>query len=173
VNCICGCGKRLGRDQIELNLQAGSVAMELVVWDRARSLRSPVAAAEVEATIADGARLYQEILAAIHAGEDPQKDHLEQVDVWLAGTAASRRRLSAQLPALPKKRIKLSDGEQELVDRRHPERTFTGGDLFDPEPAPVGDRYLEALLLTALEDVRTGRVEEAERALRRFLAERG
>ena len=48
MNCICGCGTRLDRDQIELNLLAGEVAIELVVWDKARALGSPVAAGEVE-----------------------------------------------------------------------------------------------------------------------------
>jgi hypothetical protein len=168
VNCICGCGTRLGRDQVDLNLLAGELAIELVVWDKARSLRSPLAAAEVEAVLADGAPRYQALLAAIHAGERPGEGELEAGRSWLGRSQEARRQLAEQLPVLPKRRIKLSDADQERVDRRHPERTFSGG-----EEEQGRDQELEAVLLTALEDVRLGRAEEAERALRRFLSERG
>jgi hypothetical protein len=164
VNCLCGCGTRLDRSQTELNLLAGEVAIELVVWDKARSLRSPVAAAEVEELLADGAPHYQAMLATIHAGEEPGEEERAAVDEWLGRSRAGRLRLHNQLP-VPKKRIKLAPAEQKRIDRLHPERSFSGVDA----PAPAGDAELEALLLGALEQVRAGRPEEAERALRRFL----
>jgi hypothetical protein len=207
VNCICGCGTRLGRSQVELNLLAGEVAIELVVWDKARALRSPVAAAEVAQLLADGAPRYQRLLAAIHAGEEPGKGELEAAPEWLERSRAARLRLGGQLP-VPKKKIKLSAAEQGQVDRVRPERTFSGGGADEPAGMPTalelelgsvlaagrggGEDYerlavawlgrlaaeqppsLDELrwLLGRLEDVRSGRVEEAEPALRRFLSER-
>lgn len=185
MNCICGCGRRLSRGEADLNLRAGEVAIELVVWDKARALRSPVAAAEVEAILAAGAPRYQGLLAAIHSGGGAGEGELEASAEWLERSRAARQRLGDRLPVVPKKKIKLSAADQEQVDRLHPERTFSGADVATAATAAApaahpaaaepssGDRYLEALLVTALEDVRAGRAEEAERALRRFLSERG
>ncbi|MGD9735384.1 MAG: hypothetical protein AB7V58_07235 [Solirubrobacterales bacterium] len=168
MNCICGCGTELSRGQIELNLVAGEVAIELVVWDKARALGPSVASGEVTALLALGAPRYQDLLAAIHAGETPAEGELEATREWLEDARAARLRLHDQLP-LPKKKIKLSDAEQARIDRRHPERSFSGEPAAEPAAA---DHLLEALLVVALEDVRAGRPEEAERALRRFLSER-
>jgi hypothetical protein len=180
VNCICGCGTRLDRVQVELNLLAGEVAIELVVWDKVRALRSPTAADEVAAVLADGAPRYQTLLAAIHAGEEVGDEELQQTREWVEESRAERLRLHGELP-VPKKKIKLSDAEQARIDRRHPERTFSGEaaaavEPTDREPAAAEEvadvALLEALLVVALEDVRAGRPEEAEHALRRFLSER-
>ena len=174
MNCICGCGTRLDRNQVELNLVAGELAIELVVWDKARALGSPIAADEVAALLAAGAPRYQTLLAAIHAGEEVGEGELEETREWLEESRAARLRLHDQLP-VPKKKISLSAAEQARIDRRHPELSFSreiaGAEPLAEEPA-VEDRYLEALLLTALEDVRAGRAEQAEGALRRFLSER-
>lgn len=174
MNCICGCGTELGRGQIEINLLAGEVAIELVVWDKARALGSPIAADEVAALLAAGAPRYQGLLAAIHAAEEPEPGELEGTRGWLEDSRAARLRLHGELP-VPKKKISLSAAEQARIDRRHPERSFSAEtDDVAPrvEQPGVTDRYLEALLVTALEDVRAGRPDEAERALRRFLSER-
>jgi hypothetical protein len=166
VNCVCGCGTKLDRSQAELNLLAGEVAIELVVWDKARALRSPVAAAEVERLLADGVPRYQAMLGAIHAGEKPGEGERAAIDDWLERSRAARLRLHGQLP-VPKGKIRLAPSEQERIDRLHPERSFSGADAA----VPAGSQELEALLATALEDVRAGRPEEAERALRRFLGQ--
>lgn len=170
MNCVCGCGRRLsrGRGQAELNLLAGEVAIELVVWDKARALRSPVAADEVEALLEDGASQYQQLLATIHAGGEPRQEEPLGAREWMARSKAARQRLSDQL-LVPKRKIELSADEHARIDRVHPERTFTAGD----GRAPSGGRELEALLVAALQDVRSGRAEEAERALRGYLVERG
>jgi hypothetical protein len=148
---------------------AAEVAIELVVWDKARALRSPVAAEEVAAILADGAPLYQGLVAAIHGGEAGEGER-EASEEWLERSRAARLRLGEQLPVVPKKRIKLDPADQERIDRAHPERTFSGEGAS--VLAAAGDPELEALLAAALEDVRAGRAEEAERALRRFLSER-
>ena len=181
MDCICGCGTRLDRDQVELNLLAGEVAIELVVWDKARALGSPIAAGEVAALLAAGAPRYQTLLGTLHADQQVGEGELERAREWLEESRAARLRLHGELP-VPKKKIKLSDAEQARIDRRHPERTFSGGlaaaaEPPSPEPAVVDeapgmDPLLEALLVVALEDVRAGRPDEAKRALRRFLSDR-
>jgi hypothetical protein len=168
VNCLCGCGTKLRRAQVELNLLAGEVAIELAVWDRARSLRSPVAAAEIESLLAAGAPLYQQLLGTIHAGDEADPSEREAVSRWLELSRAARQRIGTELPAVPRKRVKLGPEEQKRIDRLHPERSFTG----TAPPAAASDPDLEAVLAAALEDVRAGRGEQAERALRRFLSAR-
>jgi len=177
VNCICGCGTSLSRGQAELNLVAGEVAIELVVWDKVRALGSPVAADEVSALLNAGAPRYQSLLVAIHAGEEPGEGDLAGTRGWLAESRAARLRLHGELP-VPKKKISLSTAEQARIDRRHPERSFSAeappAASAAPVPvvaSPLGGQQLEALLVVALADVRAGRPEEAERALRRFLSE--
>jgi hypothetical protein len=159
------------RRGVELNLLAGEVAIELVVWDRARAQRSPIAAAEIEAILAAGAPRYQALLASIHAGEDLDDPERQEVDAWLGRSRAARIRFDGKL-GVPKKAVKLSGEEQERVDRAHPERSFSGGAAAEAGlPAPGGGADLEAVLLAALEDVRSGHAQEAERTLRRFLSE--
>ncbi|MBS1878191.1 MAG: hypothetical protein JST31_01630 [Actinobacteria bacterium] len=219
MNCICGCGQRLAAKQSDLNLLAGEVAIELVVWDKARALRSPVAAAEIGAILSEGAPRYQLLLATIHAGDDLGRLEREAIGEWLADSRSARKRLGGELPVVPKKKISLSKEDQARIDRVHPERTFSGHSWEAPAEAPAevetemppagagapdpeldaliaaadGDDYerlavawlgrliatsspsLDELrwLLGRLEDLRSGRRDEAEPALRRFLAERG
>lgn len=169
MNCICGCGATLGRDQLELNLLAGEVAVELVVWDKARALGLPVAAAEVEALIAAGAPRYQGLVTALHENRDLGSEQREWVDEWLLASRSARRRLHRELP-VPKRKVSLSAAEQAQINRRHPERSFSGGEA--DQAGQRGDASeLEALLVVALADVRAGRPEEAKRTLRRFLSE--
>jgi hypothetical protein len=211
VNCLCGCGTRLRRHQVATNLLAGEVALELISWDKARALRSPVAAAEIEAIVTTGAPYYQELLAAIHAGEEPSEAAVGAIREWLERSREARARIGEQLSIVPKKKVKLSDEDAARADRVHPERSFSGGVAADPEAGVaavptalelelgsvlaagraggedyerlavawlarlVGERppSLDELrwVLGRLEDVRAGRIEEAEPALRRFLAD--
>lgn len=168
MNCVCGCGIRLGRNQTELNFLAAEVAIELVVWDKARALRSPVAAEEIEMILGAGAPHYQALLTAIHADTRLGEEKLEVMQAWVDRSQEARRRLGNQLPVVPKNRIKLNDEDQARVNRLYPELTFTG----TVGPGPTDGAELEALLVSALEEVRSGRVEDAEQALRRYLAER-
>jgi hypothetical protein len=205
VNCICGCGARLGRSQIDTNLLAGEIAVELVVWDQARAFGPAAAGEEVAPLLAGGAPLYQRLLGAIHDDRRLGEAELEGTREWLESSRTARLRLGSRL-AVPKKKIKLSDEEQARIDRLHPELTYSGeapaggsgpGEFEDPGlgallGAGSGEEYerlavawlgrliverpptLDELrwLLGRLEDVRSGRVEEAEPALRRFLAGR-
>ncbi len=81
---------------------------------------------------------------------------------------------------MPKKKTRLSAEDAAQVDRVHPERSFTGDSAVavaePPAPAPAaqaGAPDLESLLIDALVEVRSGRVEAAEESLRRFLSGRG
>jgi hypothetical protein len=206
VNCLCGCGTRLGRGQVGNNLVAGEVAIELVVWDKARTFGPPVASAEVAALVESGAPRYQGLLAAIHDDRELGEAELKSTREWLKRSRQARLELSGQL-SVPKKKVSLSDEDQARINRLHPELTFSGGELGggSGKAAAVSDSDLDALLsastgeqyerlavawlgrliaeqppsldelrwlLGRLEDVRSGRREEAEPALRRFLSER-
>jgi hypothetical protein len=216
VNCICGCGQQVGGDRFGLNLLASEVALELIAWDRARALRSPVAAEEIEAAILGGAPRYQELIAVVHDEVEPSGESESSARGWLRFSRDERHRVHSEQPAVPKKRIRLSAEEEARVDRRHPERSFSGtprpvgattaapadfasaptalelelGSVLhaardgggDFERLAVGwlgrliasdQPSLDQLrwLLGRLEDARSGRIEEAEPALRRFLAD--
>jgi hypothetical protein len=226
VNCICGCGTQIrGAALLDLNLKAGEVALELIAWDRARALSSPVATAEVAAAIAGGAPRYQELIGLIHGDSEATATAVEEAtagaEQWLAHSRAERRAVHEVFAAVPKRRIRLSREEEARVDRRRPELSFsgarrpavpagpTGGAGRDLAAAPTalelelgsvlqaardGGADFERLavgwlgrlvanspppgldelrwLLGRLEDARSGRIEEAEPTLRRFLAER-
>jgi hypothetical protein len=216
MNCICGCGRPIGGNEFDVNLLASEVALELIAWDRARALRSHVAADEIEAAIGGGAPLYQELVGIIHGERGPDGEAKGVAREWLRESQAERKRVHALQPAVPKKKIKLNPADEARIDRRHPERSFSGpaqpvvatvgapteiaapptalelelGSVLqaardegaDFERLAVGwlgrlaaDRSpsLDELrwLLGRLEDARSGRIEEAEPALRRFLAE--
>lgn len=214
MKCLCGCGRKISRGQTRTNLLAGEVALELIIWDKARSLRSPVAAAEIEGLLSDGAPYYQELLAHLHADRQPSDEDLKPVNAWLQRSREARQRIGEELPVVPKKKTKLSPEEAARVDRVHPERSFTGESavaVAEPPAAraaraaapasPLETELIAVLeapddefedlavswlgrlvaerspsldelrwLLGRLEDVRSGRIEEAEPALRRFLA---
>lgn len=175
MNCLCGCGRKISRAQTRVNLLAGEVALELIVWDKARSVRSPVAADEIAALIDQGAPHYQELLAHLHAGRAPSDRDLEPIGAWVARSREARKRIGEELPVVPKKKTKMSHEEAARVDRVHPERSFTGGleAAAEPSAQPSGAPDLESLLIDALVEVRSGRAVAAEESLRRFLSGRG
>jgi hypothetical protein len=211
VECLCGCGAELDLRQVDANLLAAEVALELAVWDRARALGSSVEEAAVAAQIESGTPHYPELLRVAHgeAGAEPIESDAK---AWLESSRAARKQISQVLPSVPKKRVNFSDAEIARVDRLHPERTFSGGaparpDEALPSGAPSalelelgsvlrsardGGEDFERLavgwlgrlvaerppsldelrwLLGRLEDARSGRIEEAEPGLRRFLAD--
>lgn len=202
MKCVCGCGTRLSRRQLDTTLVAGEVAIELAIWDKARA-RSPAAAGgEVGELIATGAPRYQRLLAALHDDRPPEKDNLAETREWIERSKSARLRLGDDL-GVPRKKPKLSEADQRRIDRLHPELSFSGG-APAAEPSPRDASELDAMLaaggaeyerlavawlgrliasrdpsldelrwlLGRLEDVRSGRREEAEPALRRFLSER-
>ncbi len=41
MDCVCGCGRTLGKDDADRNYIAANVALELLIWDKDRALPGP------------------------------------------------------------------------------------------------------------------------------------
>ena len=147
MDCICGCGTRLGRELTDVNFRAGEVGLELLAWDKARMSLDPSCAdaATVERIVAGGARCYQECLVALHG--DLPIEPSAAADEWLAQSRRERRTMARDRSFVPKGKIKLSQDDFDRFDRHRPERSFTGGrraavaerDRFEPA-APAAER---------------------------------
>jgi hypothetical protein len=153
VDCVCGCGRSIGKDSADRNYIAASVALELLVWDKNRALPGPGPEGR-EGLIARGVECYEQLLYVLHgegAGDpDPEADD------WLTESRAMR----ADRSDMTKGRFfggnapNVSKEDMARIDRRHPERTFTGQAAAVPPPAASDD------LVAGLERLRTLRDEE-------------
>ncbi len=153
MQCVCGCGREIPKKLGDRNFIAAGVALELLTWDKNRAL-SGAGPAGREGLIARGVECYERLLYSLH-GEgvgDPDAE----CDAWLE----EAKRLRANRSDMTKSRFlgsgapNLSKEDLARLDRRHPERSFTGrGDaaasvprsgLDDPvstataAPAPAG-----------------------------------
>ncbi|HEX4307657.1 MAG TPA: SHOCT domain-containing protein [Solirubrobacterales bacterium] len=126
MDCVCGCGRKVPKRLTERNFTAAGVALELLAWDKNRAL--PGAGPEGrEGLIARGVECYEQLLYSLHqeGGGDP--DPL--ADAWLAESQEMR----AGNSDMTKKRFfgsgtpNVSREDMARIDRRHPERSFTGG----------------------------------------------
>jgi hypothetical protein len=157
MDCFCGCGKKLARRQVDANLQAGQIAVELLAWDKARSegrLGSP-AADDGERVLKRGADCYQRLLRGLH-GEDAGYA-VGEGEAWLA--ESERERLDRGY--MTKRGNILTGGNKLLLteedlaslDRLHPERSFSadarapeGGDGLSEELSRLGALHAEGVL---------------------------
>ena len=124
MECVCGCGTDLAGKLRQRNFIAASVALELLVWDRNRAGPTPGPDGR-EGLIARGSDCYQRLLYSLHGqGGDPDGD----CEAWVAESAAMR----ADLPEMTRQRLlgdsrpNLSKSDMALLDRKHPELSFTG-----------------------------------------------
>ena len=132
MDCVCGCGRNLPKESADRNYLAATVAVELLVWDKNRALPGPVPDGR-EGLIARGVECYERLLYVLHSegAGDPDQDARE----WLSESLAMR----ADRSDMTKGRFfggntpNVSKEDMARIDRRHPERTFTGGD--DPAPS--------------------------------------
>jgi hypothetical protein len=134
MDCVCGCGKDVPGKLLRRNLIAAQVALELLAWDKNRASRSPGPDGR-EGLIARGADCYQRLLDSLHGdgADDPDAD----CDTWLGESSGLR----AGDSSMTKWRVigasgpRLSTSDMEQIDRKHPERSFTGAlaadDLVD------------------------------------------
>lgn len=134
--CICGCGTPIGRKLTEANLQASTIALELLVWDRTRAGgRIPADEAEaIDGLIHRGALQYRRLLDTIHGAREAAP--LEQGSSWLEESTArrqSRKDMTERSFLRVGGRLRITEEDIELLDREHPERSFTGKRA---EPAP-------------------------------------
>ena len=155
MRCVCGCDRTVPKNQGEQNLLAASVALELLAWDKNRSIPG----AEIEGReglIARGAEHYQRLLYSLHQGVgEPDEDG----QAWLK----EARRMRADRGDMTKKQFfgggsgpKLDQEDIDRLDPLHPELSFTGG-----VGAPLDDERIPAAVPAARED--DGMVEKLER----------
>jgi hypothetical protein len=158
MECVCGCGRKLGRSLADANFVAASVALELLAWDKNRQVR-PLGHAGREVLIERGAQLYQGALAHLH-GEGP--DVGEECRLWVNESGHMRE----EFTDLTERRLvgggapNLSKEDMARLDRTRPEASFTG---------PVPNEKLARLQALRDEDVLTE--EEFEAARARLLAD--
>jgi len=130
MDCFCGCGRKVRRRQVDLNLQAGRIALELLAWDKARfegRLGQP-AADDGERILRRGAERYQRLLRTLHGETDDFK--LAEGEAWLEESLAGRRDrqyMTKRGGILTRDKLLLTEEDCDRVDRRHPELSFSGG----------------------------------------------
>ena len=138
MNCSCGCGTKVRRQQIDLNLQASEIALELLAWDKARAagkLGRP-AADDAERVIERGADCYQRLILALHG--EPGDCSLEEGKAWLRDSGDERREreyMTEKGGIFAGDKLLLIDEDLKRLDRANPELSFTGR----PEPDTGGD----------------------------------
>jgi hypothetical protein len=108
-----------------LHFVAASVALELLVWDKDRSL-SEVGSPGREGLIARGAECYEMLLYSLHAEGAGDPD--DRCRAWLAESAEMRQGRGdlTTKPLFRTGRPKLSKEDLARLDRRSPQRSFTG-----------------------------------------------
>lgn len=129
MDCVCGCGTRIKRGLVNVHLQATSVALELLAWDKARTEgRIPREEAEaIDSLVHRGALQYQRLLATIHG--ERESAPLAEGESWLEESEAlrrDRRHMSEKAWVKKFSPLRLTEEEINLLDRKHPERTFSG-----------------------------------------------
>jgi hypothetical protein len=152
MDCLCGCGTKLSRGVVDFNFQAGDIASELMIWDKARAGLDPDSddVAAIGRMIEPGAAIYQRSLAILH-GEAAPGD-LEEGARWLERSRDARREMSQTRPFVPGNRIKPTESDFERFNPLRPETTFSGpdrplraaGDPEDPVARLRGLRDLHA-----------------------------
>ncbi len=136
MECYCGCGRRVSRQLIDTNLRISEVALELLAWDKLRTM-SPMAPddfVETERLIDRGGNFHRRLLGALH--EEFDGVSLEESAEWLA---ESRRRwrdseeMTERRGFLRGPKLRLTKDDLARLDRIHPEQSFSAA-----PPAPVG-----------------------------------
>jgi hypothetical protein len=126
MECVCGCGRKLPKEFADRNYTAASVALELLIWDKDRALPGPGPAGR-EGLIARGVECYERLLYSLHG--KGTGDPGPECDEWLEESRSMRSHRSD----MTKRRFlggnapNLSKEDMDRLDRRHPERSFTGG----------------------------------------------
>lgn len=129
MECVCGCGTRIERSLVETHLQATTVALELLVWDKART-EGRISAEEtemVDSLIHRGALQYQRLLDTIHGERETAP--LAEGESWIEESQERRRdRQSMTEKSWIRKgaRLRLTEEEIAMLDRKRPERSFSG-----------------------------------------------
>ncbi|HEY2478924.1 MAG TPA: SHOCT domain-containing protein [Solirubrobacterales bacterium] len=137
MECVCGCGREIPKKFVDRNFIAAAVALELLTWDKNRAFPGPGPEGR-EGLIARGAECYERLLYSLHGegGGDPD----EGCNAWLNESTEMR----ADRPEMTKRKLvgpgapNLSPEDMERLDRRHPERSYTGGGAAARSSAAAG-----------------------------------
>lgn len=129
MECICGCGMPIQRRLLDAHLQATAVALELLAWDKARTEgRIPGEEAEaIDSLIHRGALQYQRLLDTIHGEREAAP--VAEGESWLEESGALRRDrqyMSEKSWIRKGNRLRLTEEEIAMLDRKRPELSFSG-----------------------------------------------
>jgi hypothetical protein len=128
MDCFCGCGTKVRRDLIGLNLRGGEVAFELLAWDKYRTTRDrdPTDALETERLIDRGAGCFGRILSTVHGEREIQSPR--ESDEWLEESRArwpSRPEMTEKGSFLRGPKLRVTDDDLAHLDRVHPDQSFS------------------------------------------------
>jgi hypothetical protein len=128
MDCFCGCGTKVPRDLIELNIRGGEVAYELLAWDKYRTTgdREPADALETERLIDRGAACFGRILATVHGERETWS--LGEGREWLEesrGRWLDRPEMTEKGSFLGGPKLRVTEEDLARLDRVHPDRSFS------------------------------------------------
>jgi len=112
---------------LDANLQASEVALELLVWDRARVIDPGSSSEAVESLIVRGAGCYRRLLSTLH-DEREVDSPLAEGQRWLQESHDQRwdrDDMTKKGSLLSKGKLKVSNSDLERLDRAHPETSFS------------------------------------------------
>ncbi len=138
MDCICGCGAEIPRNLVPAQLEAGKVALELLVWDRTRT--SKLQSAETEALIARGAECYQRLLATLHGSS--ATDPVPASEEWLEESfleRGNRPEMTDKGGFLRPPKLRVTEEDTERLDRLHPELSFSQPEQRPPQGEAVDE----------------------------------
>ncbi|HEY2054537.1 MAG TPA: SHOCT domain-containing protein [Solirubrobacterales bacterium] len=137
MECVCGCGREISKNFSDRNFIAAGVAIELMAWDKNRALPGPEPEGR-EGLIARGVECYEKLLYSLHGEGGVDAD--AESNAWLAESRAMR----AHRSDMTKRRFwggsapNVSKEDMDRLDRRHPERSFTGDEVAGREREAAG-----------------------------------
>ena len=128
MDCFCGCGTRVPRDLIGVNVRAGEVAFDLLAWDKYRTSgeRDPADALGTERLIDRGAACYQRLISTVHGEREVQS--LRESEEWLKESKArwlGRAEMTERGSFLKGRRLRVTEEDISRLDRVHPDRSFS------------------------------------------------
>ncbi len=175
MECVCGCGTQIKRNLVDAQMQSTVLALELLAWDKARTEgRIPHGEAErIDSLVHRGALQYQRLLDTIHGEREAVP--LAEGEAWLEESRELRRDrqyMSETSWFRKDPRLRLTEEEIALLDRKHPERSFSGRAASGgptSAAAPEGDVAGQLERLRALHAEGALSDEEFDAAKRRVL----
>jgi Short C-terminal domain len=128
MDCFCGCGARVPRDLIGLNVRGGEVAYELLAWDKYRTTadREPADALATERLVDRGAACFARVLATVHGERETWS--LSESGEWLEesrGHWLDRPEMTEKGSFLRGPKLRVTEEDISRLDRVHPERSFS------------------------------------------------